>query len=196
MKIIGITGGSGSGKSFFCEMLREQGAAVCGADALYCKLLAENENMKDELKEAFSNNIFDGGGNLNRKALASLVFADAQKLALLDQITHRYIDREIEEEMQKAQKQKKNCFVIDTAILYKSALLQKCDTVVFMKTPLAEKLARIQARDALSPQEAKKRIEAQIGDAAYEKIATLSVDGTQPRERLEKIAREILRGEI
>ena len=90
MRIIGLTGGSGTGKGTFAALLREKGAGWVDADAVYRRLCAENREMLHQLDTAFGG-VLDETGALDRKKLASIVFADPDKLQKLNAITLPYI---------------------------------------------------------------------------------------------------------
>ena len=90
MKIIGLTGGSGTGKGTVAARMRALGAGWVDADAVYRRLCAENRDMLDALDAAFGG-VLDETGALDRRKLAAIVFADPEKLAKLNEITLPYI---------------------------------------------------------------------------------------------------------
>ena len=98
MRIIGLTGGSGTGKGTFAALLREKGAGWVDADAVYRTLCAENREMLAALDAAFGG-VLDQNGALDRPKLASIVFADPEKLKKLNAITLPYIRAASLEEM-------------------------------------------------------------------------------------------------
>lgn len=90
MKILGLTGGSGTGKSAACTAFARLGCGVIDADATYRTLCDTCEPMLKEIQNVFGD-VFSTDGKLDRKKLGAIVFADAQKLQQLNAITHPYI---------------------------------------------------------------------------------------------------------
>ena len=91
MKIIGVTGPSGSGKSLLCQRLSKKGFSVIDADDVYHKLLIPPSDCIDALRGAFGNTVFKEDGTLDRKALSEIVFHDEEKLNLLNTTVHGFV---------------------------------------------------------------------------------------------------------
>ena len=149
--IIGITGGSGTGKSSLAGLL---GCEVIDADRLYHKIFEENENLKEELRRRF--------GTCERKKLADIVFADKNRLDELNAVTFGYIMPEIEKKLLPGRD-----IAIDAPLLFESGLNKKCDFTVAVLAGRDTRIRRIMARDAISQEKAKMRIDAQKPDAYY-----------------------------
>ena len=96
MTIIGITGGTGAGKTTVLSVLADLGAGIIDCDAVYHRLLAEDAQMGEELRARFGPEVFGAGGALDRKALGRVVFDDPQALLDLNAITHRHVVAETE----------------------------------------------------------------------------------------------------
>ena len=158
MKIIGLTGGSGTGKGTVAARMRDLGAGWVDADAVYRRLCAENREMLHQLDTAFGG-VLDGDGALDRKKLASIVFADPDKLQKLNAITLPYIRAASLDEM----RAQGDCpFVLyDAPTLFEVGADDLCECVIGVLADPDVRIARIMARDGLDEQAARARIHAQ-----------------------------------
>lgn len=158
MRIIGLTGGSGTGKGTFAALLREKGVGWVDADAVYRTLCAENREMLRELDTAFGG-VLDQNGGLDRPKLASIVFADPEKLKQLNVITLPYI-RAASLEAMRAQG---DCpFVLyDAPTLFEVGADDLCERIIGVLAETETRVQRIMARDGLDDAAARARIGAQ-----------------------------------
>ena len=152
--VIGLTGGSGAGKSAVSEFLKEKGATVIDADAISREITKEGGIALPEIDKAFPGVIKDGV--LDRKALGRIVFADSFKLSLLNEITHKYIKKLTEEKIKKAD----GLIVLDAPLLFEAGEDVLCDKIVFVTADEEVRIKSIMKRDALSYPDAKMRIDA------------------------------------
>ena len=134
MKVIGITGPTGAGKTTALNALRELGAEVIDADEVYHRLLETDEGLKKALKAAFGEQIGDKMGRIDRKALSEAVFPG--RLEELGAITHPAVLAAIGARVEKAQREGRPAVVIDAIALIESGLGEKCDAVVTVLAPL------------------------------------------------------------
>ena len=158
MRIIGLTGGSGTGKGTFAALLREKGAGWVDADAVYRTLCAENREMLAALDAAFGG-VLDQNGALDRPKLASIVFADPEKLKKLNAITLPYIRAASLEEM----RAQGDCpFVLyDAPTLFEVGADDLCERIIGVLADTEVRVQRIMARDGLDETAARARIGAQ-----------------------------------
>ena len=158
MRIIGLTGGSGTGKGTFAALLREKGAGWVDADAVYRRLCAENRDMLRELDAAFGG-VLDETGALDRPKLASIVFADPDKLTRLNQITLPYIRAASLDEM----RAQGDCpFVLyDAPTLFEVGADDLCERIIGVLADTEVRIKRIMARDGLDETAARARVGAQ-----------------------------------
>lgn len=164
MKIIGLTGGSGTGKGTVASMLRALGAASVDADAVYHRLCRENHEMLLEIKQTFGD-VLDDNGALNRKKLAPIVFSSPEKLAALTRITMPYIrDACLASIHQKAAYP---IVLLDAPTLFETGLDAICASVIAVLSDTKLRMARIMKRDGLTAEQAHARIAAQPQDAFY-----------------------------
>ena len=95
MKVIGLTGGTGSGKSVVSKSLAAAGAVVIDADKIAHEIILKGEPAYQEIVKYYGTGILDAKGNIIRRRLGEIVFHDAEKLAFLNQCTHKYADPEV-----------------------------------------------------------------------------------------------------
>lgn len=162
MKIIGITGPTGAGKTTALNALRDLGGEVIDADAVYHELLQENGEMKAALVAAFGPGILDGEGQVDRRALAGAVYPD--RLPELNSITHPFVVAEIDRRIAAARRAGKPAAAIDAIALMESGLGEGCDVVVSVLAPLDVRIGRIMARDGIDGDYARRRALAQKGE--------------------------------
>ena len=164
MKIIGLTGGSGTGKGTVAARMRELGAGWVDADAVYRGLCAENREMLTALDTAFGG-VLDENGVLDRPKLAKIVFSDPDKLAQLNAITVPYI-RTASLAAIRAQA---DCPIVlyDAPTLFEAGADTWCAQTVGVLADLETRVRRVMARDGLPEAAARARILAQPDDGFY-----------------------------
>ncbi len=161
---IWLTGGSGSGKSAVAALFAAAGYRLIDADAIAKEIAEPAGAAYPEILAAFGPAYLLPDGRLDRRKLGQAVFADGEKLAVLNRITHKYII----EEMQKRAEGTKNA-VMDAPL--PNTFGVPCDKTLFVTAPAAMRLSRIMARDGISEAAAKARLAAQVDDAVYEETA-------------------------
>lgn len=166
MKILGLTGGSGTGKSAACTAFVRLGCGVIDADATYRTLCDTCKPMLKEIQNVFGD-VFSTDGKLDRKKLGAIVFADAQKLQQLNAITHPYIRQAARDAF--AAYSKRGCLlcIYDAPVLFEGQMETLCDKTCAVLAARNTRIARIVARDAITEEYAALRIDAQKDDAFY-----------------------------
>ena len=166
MKILGLTGGSGTGKSAACTAFARLGCGVIDADATYRTLCDTCEPMLKEIQNVFGD-VFSTDRKLDRKKLGGIVFADAQKLQQLNAITHPYIRQAARDAF--AAYSKRGCLlcIYDAPVLFEGQMETLCDKTCAVLAARNTRIARIVARDAITEEYAALRIDAQKDDAFY-----------------------------
>ena len=194
MQVIGVTGGSGTGKSTLLDICAKQGAKVIDCDKLYHKLLVENKALLDEIRSHFPSAFDDGG--LNRKDLGKLVFADKTALADLNQITHKYVCKAVDELLESYRNAGEALVVIEAIALVESGLNKRTDTVIAVLAAKEMRTQRIVKREDISLAYATRRIDGQQEDTFFRKHADFIIEnnGTQAefRQRARTCIKEIL----
>jgi len=165
MLCIGITGGSGSGKTTALEVLEERGARVIDCDALYHRLLESDGELLAEIDSRFPGTVRDGA--LDRKALGAIVFSDPEALAALNRITHRYILRALEDSIDAWAMAGGELVAIDAVELIGSGLGDRCTVTIGVIAEEERRIERIMAREGISREYALLRVRAQKPDAYF-----------------------------
>ena len=167
MQVIGITGGSGTGKTTALMELEKMGALVIDCDAVYHRLLQSSLEMLTELSEAFPGTVREGV--LDRPMLASRVFSDAEALQKLNAITHRHVCREVEAMLLEHAMNGGELAAIDAVELFSSGLNERCTQTLAVLAAEEKRAERIMARDGIDRDAAMKRIRAQRPDDYFER---------------------------
>ena len=153
--IIGITGGSGCGKTTLLNLIRDKGGLVLDCDAIYHELLKTDKAMLSAIDARFPGVMEDGV--LNRKKLGSIVFADAQALLDLNTITHKAVKEEVLRRLESGPK----LAAIDAIALFEGGLAELCHVTVAVTAPVEDRVARLMKRDGIPEDYARSRIAAQ-----------------------------------
>ena len=160
-KVVGVTGGSGSGKSYLCALLKNRGYDVIDTDIIARKVMEKGEECLMETVAEFGEQILDNG-NLNRKKLAQIVFSDEKKLAKLNEISHKHILRCVENMIEQSAS---NPVFVEGAVLIESGF--DCDLMIGVLADYEVRKERIMKRDSMTEAEAKLRLDAQQKDSFY-----------------------------
>ena len=157
---IGLTGGIGSGKSTVARIFEVLGIPVYDADSASKKLMIENNELKNQIKNSFGKGAYTDG-ELNRRYLAEQVFSDSQKMALLNSLVHPATIKDAEQWMKK---QKAPYLIKEAALIFESGSQKQLDYVIGVKSPLALRLHRTIQRDNVSTEQVKARMEMQMDE--------------------------------
>ena len=168
--VIGITGGSGSGKTTALAELEKLGALVLDCDAIYHELLETDDGLIRELDAAFPGTVRDGV--LDRKALGGIVFASPDELEKLNQIAWRAVIQAVEQRLRDHAMRGGRLAAIDAVELIASGLSERCAATVGILADREIRIARITARDGITREAAEARLNAQKPDAYYEANCT------------------------
>ena len=163
MKIIGLTGASGSGKSTVVEVL---GLRVVDADKA-ARQAVENTECLNALVENFGVQILNDDNTLNRKELAKCAFVSQEKTALLNSITHPFIIEIMNGEIEKFRNQGEKAIVLDAPQLFEAGCEKMCDAVIGVLANRDVRKKRIIARDNISEQDAEIRLSAGKSDEFF-----------------------------
>lgn len=185
MKTIGVTGPTGAGKTTVLRALEELGCVCVDCDALYHELLETSPTLPRELTRRFGKSILNSQGNLDRKALGAVVFADPAALADLNAISHRHILARCHELARQAEEGGAKGIVFDAIALFESGLAQACDVTLAVVAPPETRVHRIMARDGIGEEYARARVAAQQANEYYVNLcdhAIHSEEAMKPEE--------------
>ena len=184
--ILGITGGTGCGKTSLLKEVEERGGQVCDCDAVYHELLTRDTDLLDAIEARFPGVVEDG--QLQRKKLGAIVFADEQALLDLNAITHGAIKGEIIRRLA----EKPALAAIDAIALFEGALAELCDTTVAVCAPEEDRVRRLMKRDGISEEYARNRIRAQKSEDWFREMCAYTLYNNGTREEFEEQCREFL----
>ena len=156
--IIGITGGTGCGKTTLLSQIEKLGGLMLDCDAIYHQLLQRDKEMLTAIENRFPGVVEDG--SLNRKKLGAIVFSDPQALLDLNAITHSAVKQEVLRQLEA----KPALAAIDAIGLFEGGLAEICDVTVAVTAPVEQRIQRLMQRDGISESYARSRIEAQHED--------------------------------
>lgn len=172
MKIIGVTGGIGSGKSTACREFELLGAKVIDADKVAHKVSEKGGSAYDEIAGYFGKDILLESGELDRKKLAKIVFSDRKKLSVLNEITHKHIFDEMQREVALS---KEDVVVLDVPLLFSPDFQIKCNLTIAIIADEEKRIKRVMERDGLSREEVAARIQNQLSNEEYKKLADICI---------------------
>ncbi len=182
-RVIGLTGGIGSGKSTVGCLLVELGAVLIDADAIVHELQAPGSPMLKELADAFGPEIVGTDGALDRKALAALVFGDSEARSRLGSIVHPPTIAEMGRRMKAAIEADAPLVVLDVPLLLEGAKVGRgaavafpYDAIVVVYVPEAVQIERAMARDGASRDEVLARVRAQLSIEEKREMADHVID--------------------
>ena len=167
MKIIGLCGGSGSGKGTVCLEFLKHGIPSIDTDAVYHEMTSQDSPCMRELTNEFGSGIISETGGLDRVRLREIIFADgdsASRLKKLNKITHGHILDETQKRISAYEVMGMRFVIVDAPLLFESGFDSRCHITICVSAPLDTRIMRIVARDGISPLAAEKRIKSQIPD--------------------------------
>ena len=167
MKIIGVTGPSGSGKSVLTEYFAKCGIPTIDADALYHSMLIPPSPCLDAIRSNFGDGVFSSDGTLDRGALGAVVFNDEKKLKLLNSTVLGLVLDRIREIIADLCARGETAVIVDAPTLIESGFYRECGTVVSVIAPAKDRIVRICERDGITEEKARQRVEAQKKDEFY-----------------------------
>lgn len=189
-RVIGLTGAMGSGKSTVSAYLRERGVHVIDADEVSRDLTRAGQPGYKAIVREFGRSFLKEDGTLDRHALGKHVFVSPERLARLEGLLHPLIIGRMKAELARAE----DTVVIDAPLLHKAGLDELCGEVWVVSASTENRIARILARDGITEEEARARLESQMapGEMAAKADVVLRNDGTV--EDLHKQIDEVLYG--
>lgn len=170
--ILGITGGSGCGKTTLLAQVERLGGLVLDCDEIYHSLLSTDEALLGAIENRFPGTVEHG--KLLRKKLGATVFSNAEALQDLNRITHAAVKREVLRLLE----EKPKLAAIDAIALFEGGLGELCDLTVAVTAPREDRILRLMARDGIPREYAEKRLDAQHSDAWFRERCDYVLENT------------------
>ena len=194
MKVIGLKGGTGSGKSVVSKSLAEAGAVIVDADKIAHEIILKGEPAYQEIVDYYGTDILDAEGNIIRKKLGEIVFNDKEKLAFLNQCTHKYITAEVKKQIAAAKAEgTAAAIIVDAPLLLEAKLEVVCDLVWVVYADPEVRAQRVMDRDGITYELAKARISNQKSWEEYKSAASAVIDNSKDLGHLKEQISEILK---
>lgn len=182
MRIVGLTGGIASGKSTVSRMLVELGVRVVDIDAIARQVVAPGEPAWREVVDWLGRPYLLADGNLDRRKVADLVFADSSARARLEAIIHPRIAEIVDREVAAARAEGLKALVLDVPLLFEAGWADRVDEVWVVYADDETRLKRLQERDKLSRRAAEARLAAQMSLAEKVRQASVVIDNSRDIE--------------
>ncbi len=192
MKIIGITGRSGCGKSSATKFLAAQGYPCIDADQVARQVLLPGSPCLEQLQQRFGRDILSPDGTLQRRLLADRAFSTPEGTRALTEITQPEILRRIEDALARARAAGAALAFVDGAVIVGSPFEARCDALLLVTAPYEVSVARICARDGIAPEMARRRLDAQTSLEELRAAATQEIVNDGTPEQLETKIRDVL----
>lgn len=186
MKIIGLTGGIGSGKTSVASKLRALGARVFDADEVAKNAVLPGTEGFRKVIEIFGTRIVDAEGKLDRTVLAEIVFNDKESLKTLEEIIHGYVWQETDKFLIECRQAGERAVILDVPLLIECGWYKKVDEVWLVALPVEKQIMRTMERSGMTAEAVQARIAAQMSLDEKKKYATLIIDNSETWEETEK----------
>ena len=198
MKILGLCGGSGSGKGFVSKIFAKFDIPSIDADEVYHGIVSKKSDCVNELSSVFGKEILNPDGSLNRRELAKIVFSEKNsRVDKLNEITHKFILSEVEKIIESYRKSSKKAVLFDAPLLFEAGFDKKCDKIISVIADEELRIERIVKRDMITEQKARLRINSQKNDdfliSNSDFVIYNSGDYENAYRQTEKIIKEILK---
>ena len=179
MRIIGITGGIGSGKSCVLNIMEEiYGAVLCQTDVVAHQLQKKGETCYKEIVNVFGVNILTENKEIDRKKLGAIVFNDNDKLKKLNQIVHTAVKKQVKLEIEEARRKQKEFFLIESALLMEDHYEELCDELWYIYADERVRRDRLKTSRLMNEEKIDLIIKAQATEETFRKYCHITIDNS------------------
>lgn len=175
MRIVGLTGGIGSGKSTVAAMFRNLGVPVYNSDEEAKELMGNSEQIKQKIVTLLGEDSYNGG-KLNREYISGRVFKDKEMLKALNNIVHPAVRNHF---TQWAQNQHSKYVIQEAAIIFENESNEFYDQIILVTAPLDIRIKRVGQRDGLSPEQVMERVKNQWEDSRKASLADFVIENSE-----------------
>ena len=186
MIVIGLTGGIGTGKSEVARILSELGAVIINADQVGHQAYTPQTETWREVVKAFGEDILQANGEIDRRKLGGIVFADPEQLTRLNQIMHPRLARLVAARIEELRRQPIPAIVVEAAILFEANWEPLVEEVWTIEAPESTVIQRLQARNGWDANEIRKRVNAQLPSSERSARADVVLENSGDLDRLER----------
>ena len=191
MKVIGLTGGIGSGKSTVSQFLAELGAVILNADEIGHEAFKPDTEIWRQVVAAFGRQIVTPDGNIDRKKLGNMVFDNAESLSQLNQIMHPRMYDMVKAQLEEYRQQKTRMVVLEAPLLLEAGWTSLVDEVWVTTAPEATVLKRLKERSGMSQAESLARIRSQLSSAERVRQADVIINTDCDLDELRSRVKEL-----
>lgn len=184
MKVIGITGGIGSGKSTVSNIIKNNNFPVIDCDEISRELTQNDDAVLSEISRCFGDSVFDDNGNLLRQELANIVFSDSSKKKILEDIVVTRIFEIVRDDLSKHRSLGTKLIFIDAPLLIETGLNRLCDICVLVTADIETRINRVEKRDGISRDRVLERINNQMPESEKKAVADELIDNSGSIEYL------------
>lgn len=190
--VIGLTGGIASGKSTVSTMLKEMNITVVDADIEARLAVMKGEPAYFKIIEEFGADILLDNGEIDRQKLGSIIFHQAEKRQMLNEIVHPEVRKRMSNQAERAEKNGEAVVVLDIPLLFESKLTYMVDKTLLVYVDAETQLQRLIARNNLSVEDAEARIRSQLPLSDKVKLADAVIDNNGSIEDTKKQLNQVL----
>ncbi len=192
INVIGLTGPSGAGKSEFCRLISKRAVPYIDADKVYHSLLTPDSPCTAALAAEFGSEILDGSGTPDRKKLGEIVFSSKERLERLNSIVLHFVIENIKTTIAALDAAGVKNIIIDAPTLIESGFHLECDVVISVISSKESRIKRICARDGITEEAARKRVDSQHPDEFYTEHSDIVISNDSDAEELSNLAADLL----
>ena len=184
MKVIGITGGIGSGKSTVSNIIKNNNFPLIDCDEISRELTQNDDAVLSEISRCFGDSVFDDNGNLLRQELANIVFSDSSKKKILEDIVVTRIFEIVRDDLSKHRSLGTKLVFIDAPLLIETGLNRLCDICVLVTADIETRINRVEKRDGINRDRVLERINNQMPESEKKAVADELIDNSGSIEDL------------
>lgn len=178
MKVIGITGGIGSGKSTVSNIIKNNNFPLIDCDEISRELTQNDDAVLGEIRRCFGASVFDDNGNLLRQELANIVFSDSLKKKILEDIVVTRVFEIVQDDLSKHRSLGTKLVFIDAPLLIETGLNRLCDICVLVTADIETRINRVKKRDGISRDKVLERMNNQMPESEKKAFADELIDNS------------------
>ncbi len=193
MKVIGLTGGVGSGKSTVTEILKDLGYQAVQTDAIGKDLMRPGEAGYREIVLFFGDSILQEDGQIDRNRLAKIIFHEPRKKSVVESIIHPLVKRRVIDAVTEARIQgDADFFFVESALLYEDHYETVCDEFWYVYAPESVRRQRLKASRGYSDEKIDSILKSQLSDKSFRSICTQVIDNSGDRQKTKGCLEKLL----